>query len=90
MNAGKVVAVKSLVVPFICDPMTCQPTVASCKQFHRLHDLKLAHPANTDYILHVDLLISSDHYWKQVTGQDGGEMGRWLLKRSVDESSWDQ
>lgn len=68
-NTGEIIAVTALVVPHICEPLTRQPTRASCEQFHHLRDLKLADPADPDDLLNVDLLIGSDHYWRLVTGR---------------------
>ena len=59
----------ALVVPFICDSLTSQPTCESSETYRHLDGLELADPVPTGVTLQVDMLVGSDHYWRIVTGR---------------------
>lgn len=85
--------VSALVVPFICEPLMYQPTLACAEQYRHLQDLELADPANKEEVLGVDLLVGSDNYWDLATGRvrrgSSGPMAiqtrlGWILSGPVD------
>ena len=59
---------EALIVPFICDPLSHQPTRRAMEKHEHLHDLELADLCSIDDRLQIDLLIGSDFYWSMVTG----------------------
>lgn len=69
MRGGGALQIDALVVPFICDPLTSQPTCESAEMYHHLDGLELADPVSTSDPLQVDMLVGSDHYWRIVTGR---------------------
>mgnify|MGYP003430242405 FL=1 len=56
------------VVPFICEPLSGQPTDIAVERFKYLSGLDLADPDDTDN-LPISILIGADYYWKVVTGR---------------------
>ena len=46
-----------------------QPTTICAEQYQHLHNLELADPADKEEVLHIDLLVGSDHYCDLATGQ---------------------
>ena len=69
---GSELNLEFLTVPLICEPMTGQSMSLAVTRFLYLKDIELAdmdcHGAN----LEVNILIGSDHYWKVVSGPEGG------------------
>lgn len=59
---------EALVVPFICDPLSHQPTRQAKEKHEHLQGLELADSSSIHDRLQVDLLIGSDFYWSLVTG----------------------
>ena len=59
----------TLVVPFICNPITSQPINHSKQLYSHLVRLELADSAEVPGVLEIDVLIRSDSYWDMVTGQ---------------------
>lgn len=66
---GKTLKFSALAVPFICNPLTSQPTCHSRESYDHLLGLKLADSADVEDALEVDVLFGSDFYWKLVTGR---------------------
>ena len=64
-----VLRLDALVVPFICDPLMCQPTSETSETYLHLDGLELADPISSDETLQADMLVGSDHYWRIVTGR---------------------
>ena len=56
------------VVPFICEPLSGQPTDIAVERFRYLSGLDLADPDDTEN-LPISILIGADYYWKVVTGK---------------------
>ena len=56
------------VVPFICEPLSGQPTNIAVERFRYLSGLDLADPDDTEN-LSISILIGADYYWKVVTGK---------------------
>ena len=69
MRGGGALQLDAPVVPFICDPLTSQPTCESAEMYHHLDGLELADPVSTSDPLQVDMLVGSYHYWRIVTGR---------------------
>ena len=65
---GRSLQFSVLTVPFICEPLTSQPTLYASENYPHLANLELADYANEQDELSVDVLVGSDHYWKLVTG----------------------
>ena len=63
------IVLSALVVPFICQPLTAQPTIDCATRYEHLQDLELADPVSEGETLKIDLLVGSDHYWDLVTGR---------------------
>lgn len=59
----------ALVVPFICDPVNCQPISHSRDCYDHLVGLELADSADLEDSLEIDVLIGCDFYWTLVTGR---------------------
>ena len=60
---------ETLVVPFICNPLTTQPIDASSENHSHLLGLELADTADATDMLEIDMLIGSDCYWSLVNGR---------------------
>ena len=56
------------VVPFICEPLSGQPTDIAVERFKYLSGLDLADPDDSDN-LPISILIGADYYWRVVTGR---------------------
>ena len=56
------------VVPFICEPLSGQPTDIAVERFRYLSGLDLADPDDTEN-LSISILIGAVYYWKVVTGK---------------------
>ena len=58
-----------LTVPFICEPLAVQPISLCRDTYNHLSCLELADASDGNTPLEVDLLIGSDYYWQQLTGE---------------------
>ena len=58
-----------LTVPFICEPLSVQPISLCQDMYSHLSCLELADASDGSAPLEVDLLIGSDYYWQQLTGE---------------------
>ena len=57
-----VLRLDALVVPFICDPLMCQPTSETSEMYLHLDGLELADPVSSDETLQADMLVGSEAY----------------------------
>ena len=65
---GKVLYLSALVVPFVCDPVCCQPVSLTQSTYDYLSELDLANSSISGNKLDIDVLIGSAYYWILVTG----------------------
>ena len=73
---GELVDLHIYVVPFICEPLACQPIDFCQANFSHLAGLPLADCSDGKNQLEVDILIGSDLYWDLLTGKTcHGECG---------------
>ena len=66
---GSRVQLPMLTVPFICEPLSHQPSICARESFDHLDGLELADPLPVDCQLRLNILVGSDHYWRIVTGE---------------------
>lgn len=62
------ICLAACIVPFICEPLTCQRTCESAERYSHLEGLELADPISSDDVLQVDMFVGSDHHWWIVNG----------------------
>ena len=67
-QTGETLKMAALTVPFVCNPVTCQPTQQAMETYEHLLGLELADSAEPEEELQVDVLVGSDVYWSLVTG----------------------
>ena len=58
-----------LTVPYICEPLSVQPTSLCPEMYDHLSHLELADASDGSTPMEVDLLIGSDYYWQLMTGE---------------------
>lgn len=68
LKTGNPVHVLFSTVPFICEPLSCQPIAYTKEKYRHLAELDLADFSRVGDELQIDALIGSDHYWQLVTG----------------------
>ena len=91
MRDGQCTWLELLTVPFICEPISYQPSLCQDK-FNQLANLDPADHADGSSCLQVDILVGSDQYWTLATGEIrqgfsrpvaiGTKLG-WMLSRPV-------
>lgn len=90
---GGLVDLHIYVVPWICEPLACQPIDFCQANFSHLAGLPLADCSNGNDRLEVDMLIGSDLYWDLLTGKtchgEGGPVAvetrlGWVLSGPVE------
>ena len=74
-DAGQVLPIKVLIVPFIAMPLQNQMSNIDTK-FEYLCGLKLAHTMTQQDSLEISLLVGADHYWDIVDDHIVREMVR--------------
>ena len=57
------------VLPFICEPLTCQQVFFCWNNFNDIKDLDLTDPSYGSSRLDVDILIGSNQYWQLVADE---------------------
>ena len=69
LKTGDPIQVLFSSVPFICEPLSCQPIAYTRQRYRHLADLDLADFSRVGDGLQIEALIGSDHYWQLVTGK---------------------
>ena len=69
LKTGDPIHVLFSTVPFICEPLSCQPIAYTKERYRHLANLDLADFSRVGDELQIDALIGSDHYWQLVTGK---------------------
>ena len=69
LKDGRSMQLSFLTVPFICEPLSSQPTVYASEHYPHLAGLELADYATEQDTLSIDILVGSDNYWRLVTGE---------------------
>ena len=79
----------SLVVPFICNPLTAQPIDLSRNYYEHFIGLDLADSADIGDTLKIDLLVGSDIYWSLATRKViKGRSNHFLYRPRLDRFYW--
>ena len=69
LKGGRTKHLTLFTVPFICEPLACQPVSFCQENFDHLAGLDLADPSDGRSPLAIDILIGSDQYWELITGE---------------------
>ena len=69
LKTGDPIHVLFSTVPFICEPLSCQPIAYTKERYRHLANLDLADFSRVGDELQIDALIGSDLYWQLVTGK---------------------